>query len=43
MLRLLRNPAELKAMGEAGRKKAEEAFSIARMVSGIEGLYRKVH
>ncbi|KAF0127714.1 MAG: group 1 glycosyl transferase [Elusimicrobia bacterium] len=41
ILRLLRNPAERKAMGEAGRKKAEETFSIARMVSGIEGLYRK--
>lgn len=42
LLRLLKDPAGMKAMGEAGRKKALELFSIGSMVSGIEGLYRKI-
>ena len=39
---VLKDPAAMKAMGEAGRKKASEIFSIKRMVSGVEGLYERL-
>ncbi len=39
---VLKDPAGMKTMGEAGRKKAAEIFSIKRMVSGIEDLYERL-
>jgi len=39
---VLKDPAGMKAMGEAGRKKALEIFSIRRMVSGVEDLYERL-
>ena len=39
VLSLLRDPDGARAMGEAGRRRAEEEFSIGRMVGEIESLY----
>ena len=39
VLSLLRDPDRARAMGEAGRRRVEEEFSIGRMVEGIESLY----
>ena len=36
---LLADPAKRKAMGEAGRKRAAESFSVGRMVAEMEALY----
>lgn len=42
MLSLLRNPERAGAMGEAGRKRALEEFSMERMVREIERLYESL-
>ena len=39
VLSLLRDPDRARAMGEAGRMRVEEEFSIGKMVEGIESLY----
>lgn len=39
---ILKDPAGMKTMGETGRKKAAEIFSIKRMVSGVEDLYERL-
>jgi glycosyltransferase involved in cell wall biosynthesis len=39
---VLKDPAGMKTMGEAGRAKAAELFCIKRMVSGVEGLYQRL-
>jgi glycosyltransferase involved in cell wall biosynthesis len=39
MSELLRDEGKRRAMGEAGRRRAEERFSLGRMVAEIEALY----
>ena len=39
---VLKDPGAMKDMGEAGRKKASEIFSIKKMVSGVEELYERL-
>jgi glycosyltransferase involved in cell wall biosynthesis len=41
ILKLLRDPAGAAAMGEAGRRRAAERFSIERMVRDVESFYEK--
>jgi glycosyltransferase involved in cell wall biosynthesis len=40
--RVLANPAAARAMGAAGRRRAEEVFSAGRTVAIVEGVYRAV-
>jgi glycosyltransferase involved in cell wall biosynthesis len=40
--RLLSDPSLAEAMGEAGRRRAEEAFDIRRMVVELEQLYGEI-
>jgi glycosyltransferase involved in cell wall biosynthesis len=42
VLRLLENPAEAKAMGEAAQLKMRNGFSAENMVEEIEGLYKEL-
>jgi glycosyltransferase involved in cell wall biosynthesis len=39
ILGLLRDPSRARELGEAGRRRARELFSMERMVSGIENTY----
>jgi len=39
---LLEHPQLRQEMGERGRRRAAEAFTIERMVEGVEGVYREV-
>jgi glycosyltransferase involved in cell wall biosynthesis len=39
---VLRDPAAMKAMGEAGRKRVSEIFSTKNMVDGVETLYERL-
>jgi glycosyltransferase involved in cell wall biosynthesis len=40
--RLLSDTSLARALGEAGRQRAEEAFDIGRMVSQLESLYGEI-
>jgi starch synthase len=40
--RVLANPVAARAMGAAGRRRAEEVFSAGRTVSIVEDVYRTV-
>jgi glycosyltransferase involved in cell wall biosynthesis len=42
ILELLHDPARARAMGQAGRQRVEELFSLDRMVVGHLGVYRSV-
>ncbi|MFH1023616.1 MAG: glycosyltransferase [Planctomycetota bacterium] len=42
ILRLLRNPGECRRMGEAGRLRVEEHFTMDRMVSETAALYERL-
>jgi glycosyltransferase involved in cell wall biosynthesis len=42
LLRLWQNPELRRAMGAAGRKRAEKYFDVKRMVSRYEGLYMDI-
>jgi glycosyltransferase involved in cell wall biosynthesis len=42
LLRLLRDPARARSLGEAGRRRAASEFSHATMVERIEAVYRAV-
>jgi glycosyltransferase involved in cell wall biosynthesis len=42
VIALLDDPAKAGAMGERGRKRVEEQFSLRRMIAQIEGLYAQV-
>ena len=39
---VLKDPSGMRHMGEAGRARAEDLFSIKRMVSGVEELYERL-
>ena len=41
IIKLLKNPDVAKKMGEAGRKRVEEKFSLDRMVREYEALYEQ--
>ncbi|MBI5343655.1 MAG: glycosyltransferase [Deltaproteobacteria bacterium] len=43
MLALLRDPARAQAMGEAGRRRVVERFSLEKMVREIASLYEDLH
>ena len=43
IIRLLRDPALCRSMGEAGRARVEEKFSFSRMVSAHEAIFQKLH
>ncbi len=40
--RLLENPQERKVMGQAGREKVEETFTVTKVVDGLEELYHQI-
>jgi glycosyltransferase involved in cell wall biosynthesis len=42
VLRLLRDPALARRMGDAGRRRAESLFSLDRVVSCVESLYEEI-
>lgn len=42
LLRLVRNPAQAAAMGEAGRQRVERDFSMRAMVARYQGLYDRL-
>ncbi len=42
ILSLLRDPARAKAMGESGRRRVREHFSIGKMVAGVEQCYTEL-
>ena len=42
VIRLLRDPSLRASLGEAGRKRVEEAFSLDTMVSRYEALYQRI-
>jgi glycosyltransferase involved in cell wall biosynthesis len=39
LIRLLRDPQLARSMGEAGRRRVEDHFSVERFVRAVEGLY----
>ncbi len=41
VLEILQNPERAKAMGQAGRSRAETDFSVSKMVNAYEELYEK--
>lgn len=42
LLSLLRDPVRARAMGEAGRRRAADRFSIGKMVTEVERLYERL-
>jgi glycosyltransferase involved in cell wall biosynthesis len=40
--RLMSDPSQARAMGEAGKRRVQEAFDLEQMVTKIEGLYHRL-